>query len=322
MSPAFADKADSTRAIDAGRIEHHIRPTLGKHFADKVTTDDVKRAHKAIKEGKTAATVKTKARGVAKVTGGAGTADKAVLALRAAYTWAIDQGYLAENPAARVKVAQTGQRDTIIDDADVYARLFRSLELMENEKRLRPEAADAIRLIALTGARRGEASRLRWAWVDLKAGQILLPPKAHKTGHKTGKPRIITLPAAAQEIIARQPAGEADDFVFRPAKGKGGISLTKPWQEVREEAQLPEDIGLHGLRHSVGSHMAMNGSSLNEIMEVLGHRQASTSMRYIHFAEKARSTLAERAASVAVAGLKDSAQRAEVVPLPARKDAA
>lgn len=321
-SPAFADKADSTRTIDTGRINRHLRPTLGKHFADKLTTDDVKRAHKAIKEGKTAATVKTKARGVAKVTGGAGTADKAVLALRAAYTWAIDQGHLAENPAARVKVAQTGQRDTIIDDADVYARLFRTLEVMENEKRLRPEAADAIRLIALTGARRSEAAGLRWAWVDLKAGQIMLPPKAHKTGHKTGKPRIIALPTAAQEIIARQPAGEADDYVFRPAKGEGAISLTKPWQQVRDEAELPEDIGLHGLRHSVGSHMAMNGASLNEIMEVLGHRQASTSMRYIHFAEKARSTLAERAASVAVAGLKDSTQRAEVVPLPSRKDAA
>ncbi len=88
------------------------------------------------------------------------------------------------------------------------------------------------------------------------------------------------------------------------------------------EAQLPENIGLHGLRHSVGSHMAMNGASINEIMEVLGHRQTSTSMRYIHFAEKARSTLAERSASVAVAGLKGSTEKADVLPLPAKRGAA
>lgn len=321
-SPAFANKADSTRTIDIGRINRHVRPTLGKHYADKLTTDDVKRAHKAITDGKTAGKAKTKARGLARITGGAGTADKAVLVLRAAYTWAIDQGHLSENPAARVKVSQSGQRDTIIEDADVYARLFRTLETMENEKRIRPPAADAIRLIALTGARRGEVSGLIWRWVDMKAGQIILPPKAHKTGHKTGKPRIIALPAMAQAIIAKQPGGGPDDYVFQPAKGAGPLALSKPWQQVREEANLPENIGLHGLRHSVGSHLAMNGASINEIMEVLGHRQTSTSMRYVHFADRSRSTLAERAASVAVAGLADSTQKADVVPLKKGKNAA
>lgn len=321
-SPAFADKAESTRPIDIGRINHHLRPLLGGRFADQITSDDVKRARTAITAGKTAALVKTKSRGLARVTGGAGTADKAVLVLRAAYTWAIDQGHLSENPAARIKVAQSGERDTIIDDAEVYARLFHTLETMENEKRIRAPVADAIRLIALTGARRGEVGGLRWQWVDLKAGQIVLPPKSHKTGHKTGKPRIISLPAAAQEIIARQPAGEPGDYVFQPAKGSGPLALAKPWERVRTEAELPTNIGLHGLRHSVGSHMAMNGASLNEIMEILGHRQASTSQRYIHFAEKARSTLGERAASVAVAGLNGATEKADVVPLPSKRGGA
>ena len=321
-SPAFAEKADSTRPIDIGRIDHHLRPLLGTRFADQITSDDVKRARTAITAGKTAAMVKTKSRGLARVTGGAGTADKAVLALRAAYTWAIDQGHLTENPAARIKVAQSGERDTIIDDAEVYARLFATVEKMENEKRIRPAVADAIRLIALTGARRGEASRLIWAWVDMKVRQIVLPPKSHKTGHKTGKARIITLPAAALEIIARQPAGEPDAHVFKPAKGRGPLALAKPWEQVRAEAELTANIGLHGLRHSVGSHMAMNGASLNEIMQILGHRQASTSRRYIHFAEKARSTLGERAASVAVAGLKGGAEKADVIPLPKKDSAA
>ena len=68
--------------------------------------------------------------------------------------------------------------------------------------------ADAIRLIALTGCRRGEAAGLRWENVDLKQGRILLPPQSHKTGRKTGKPREITLPAEAQKIIAR-PRGRS-----------------------------------------------------------------------------------------------------------------
>ncbi|MBL8444087.1 MAG: site-specific integrase [Zoogloeaceae bacterium] len=321
-SPTFAEKADTTRSVDVGRINRHLRPTLGTLYADKLTRDEVRHARNQVAAGKTAVRAKTGPRGVAKVTGGQGTADKAVLALRAAYTWAIAQGHLKENPAALIKVAQSGRRDTIIEDSTGYANLFKSITALENEKQIRSAAADSIRFIALTGARRGEVIGLIWRWVDLKTGKVELPANAHKTGHKTGRSRIITLPSMACEIIARQPAGELDDYVFRAAKGNGPICLTKPWELVRSAAGLPDGLGLHGLRHSVGSHLAMNGATINEIMEVLGHRQTSTTMRYVHFAEKARTTLAERAASVAMAGLNADSEPAEVIPMAKRGAAA
>lgn len=308
-SPKFALKAATTRATDKGRIERHLRPLLGAAVADLVTSDDVRRARLAIAEGKTAGRVKTGARGLAKVTGGTGTADQSVTLLRSAYSWAISEGLLADNPAAGVKVAQSGQRETILGGSDDYAQLFRVLTQMENELRIRRPAADAIRLIALTGARRGEAAGLKWRYVDLRTGQIVLPPTAHKAGGRTGKPRIIGLPAEAQAIIARQPGGEADDFVFKPAKGAGPLSLAKPWQQVRTEAGLPENLGLHGLRHSLASHLAMAGASSAELMEALGHKQVSTTQRYIHFAERARSTLATRAAAMAIAGMAEAEGR-------------
>ena len=99
-SPAFAEKAETTKATDRGRIERHLMPLLGSKHADLLTSDDVRRAQVAIKEGKTAGRFKTVARGLAKVRGGAGTADKSVLILRAAYSWAISEGTLADNPAA------------------------------------------------------------------------------------------------------------------------------------------------------------------------------------------------------------------------------
>ena len=68
--------------------------------------------------------------------------------------------------------------------ADGYRRLFATLDRMETERRIRSPVADAIRLIALTGCRRGEAAGLRWGHVDLKQGRILLPPQSHKTGEK------------------------------------------------------------------------------------------------------------------------------------------
>jgi integrase len=201
--------------------------------------------------------------------------------------------------------------------SDDYAQLFRTLSKMENEHRIRSTVADAIRLIALTGARRGEVVGMKWVHVDLKSGLITLPPKSHKTGSKTGKPRHIGLPTEAQAIIARQPEGESDDYVFRPSKGEGTLAIAKPWMAVREEANLPDNLGLHGLRHSLASHLAMAGASAVELMEAMGHKQVSTTQRYIHFAERARSTLAQRAAAMAVAGMAeaDGKKKADVVPL-------
>ena len=314
-SEKFAGNAATTQATDRGRIARHLQPLLGREFADGLTDEMVLKAHRAVKEGRTATRIKTKARGLAKVTGGEGTANKCVILLSAAYSWAIKNKFAKSNPAAKMHFGNSGVRDVIMGDAKDYGRMFATLQKMQDEKRIRNAAADAIRFIALTGARRGEATGLRWQWVDLKSGLITLPPSAHKAGHKTGKPRIIALPAEAQAIIARQPGGEPDAYVFRPSKGTGPLSLGNVWPDVRTEAMLPANLGLHGLRHSIGTHLAMAGASAVELMETLGHKQISTTLRYVHFAEQARSTLAERGAAVAMAGLNGNTKKASVTKL-------
>ena len=301
-SENFRDKAPSTQAVDRGRIERHLRPLLGRKHAHPLSQDDVRRTLNAIGEGKTAKDVKTRKRGRARVTGGAGTARMSIELLRAIFNWA----KVHPNPCDGIKTGARGTRETILDDAAAYGRLFATLEVMERERRIRSPVAAAIRLIALTGCRRGEAAGLRWKHVDLKQGRIVLPTQSHKTGRKTGKPREIVLPKAAQAIIARQPQGNPDDFVFAPARGDGAIALSRAWRKVRAEAELPLSLGLHGLRHSVASHLAMGGAQAPEIMMAMGHSQLSTVQRYIHFAETSRQELAERAASVALAGMASS----------------
>lgn len=317
-STRFKDKAASTQYVDKGRIERHVRPLLGSAIADKLTASDVRAFQDAVTAGKTASTTKTKARGKAIVTGGRGTADKAVLILRAAYSWAISEERLTNNPCAKVEVLPPGKRTAIMESTDHYASFFKTLATMEEQLRIRPAAADALRFLALTGARRGEVVNMKWDYVNLRSGVVSIPANQHKTGRRTNEAKVIALSAGAREIIARQPDGNPDEFVFRPAKGTAeGIALSRIWITVREEAKLPADLTLHGLRHSVGSHLAMAGTSAAELMATLGHKQVSTTMRYIHFAEEARSTLAERAASVAMAGMAEASgkPKAEVLPI-------
>jgi integrase len=281
-SQSFADKAPSTQATDRGRIERHLKPLLSRKHVHTLTPGDIRRAFAAIRDGQTATDIKTRKRGRARVKGGPGTARMAVELLRAVFSWAIGESMAKSNPCAGIKTGSTGTRDTIMTGTDDYRRLFQTLDKMEQEFRIRGSAADAIRLIALTGGRRGEIAGLLWQHVDLQKGLLTLPPAAHKTGKQTGKPRIIGLPAAAQVIVARQALGDSGDYVFPPAHGRGPIQLSKLWRKVRVEAQLPTGIGLHGLRHSVASHLAMAGAEAAEIMTALGHRQLSTATRYIH----------------------------------------
>lgn len=308
-SDTFNRKAPSTQTVDRGRIAAHLRPTLGSVKLPALSAGDIARAHKKIAAGDTA-TVRPsgKARGRIRVKGGEGTARMAVRLLRAILSWGRKEKIvppdLPTDLTSGIDIGRDGRRDLILDEPAAYARLWQALDrltdpssLEPGDRLMRPEVADAIRVIALTGARRGEITGLRWAYVNIKAGMLVLPVDAHKTGRKTQRERIIGLPSLASAIISRQPAGEPNDLVFRPTRGGDRIDLTRPWRTVRKAAGLPGGIGLHGLRHSLASHMAMSGAEAAEIMAALGHRDITTSARYVHWARQAHQRLAEKAAA-------------------------
>jgi integrase len=318
-SEEFADKADITRDLDRGRVERHLRPLLGKRHANQVTEQDVRKAFNGIAEGRTAVDVKTGPRGRSIVRGGRGAAREAIVRLSIIFNWCIRNKMLTENPCKHFKLQAVGTRETILEDAAGYTKMFNAIEHLETHRVIRSEAADAIRLIALTGCRRGEAANLRWRHIE--HDRIVLPPREHKAGRRTGKQRIIALGTAAQAVIARQPEGSPDDFVFAPARGEGGaISLSRVWSKVRAEAGLPAKLSLHGLRHSTASHMAMAGAEASEIMAAMGHSQLSTVTRYIHFAKDARAALAQKAERVALAGMAAMTRKTgKVVAIKERK---
>ena len=130
-SESFKDKAASTQAIDRGRIERHLRPLLGKRHAHLLTDNDIRRALAAIRDGKTAVDVKTRKRGRARVKGGAGTARMAIDLLRVIFNFGIRERLVKANPCVGVKTGSSGTRETILDDAADYARLFQTLDRME-----------------------------------------------------------------------------------------------------------------------------------------------------------------------------------------------
>ena len=313
ISPAFDRKTPITQANDRGRITRHLLPLLGRKIADQLVADDVRRAYADIANGKTATDVRTGPRGRARVTGGEGAARMAIRLLKAAFAWACEAKVMKSNPAAIVKVGKDGKRSEVIDSQEKYERLFEAIQRLEDEQKVRRQAADAIKLIAMTGARRGEIAGLRWRHVDLPKGVLVLSSMEHKTGRKTSEARTIGLPLEARDLISRQASGGPDDFVFRPSKGSGALSLSKAWRVIRAAAGLSPTLGLHGLRHSLATSMALRGFQAAQIMTILGHKNITTAQRYIHMTQDARAELAESAAASVSAAL-TGAKRADVMP--------
>lgn len=296
-SAKFARKAETTKKTDKGRIERHIKPLLGNRIANSLTVEQIRKALSDIERGKTAKTIKTGPRGLARVTGGPGAARMAIRLLKSALKWAHQEAEIIEvNNSVKVEVGQDGSKEIVLNFND-YTRLFEALREMEERLEIRSPVANAIRIIAFSGSRRNEIAGVRWKHVDLKKGQIVYPPKEHKTGGKTNKPRIIRLNSEAQEIIGKQPYTFAEDYVFPPVSGAGPINLSKPWRKIRERAKINPEAGLHALRHSRATKMAEDGYQAADIMEVMGHRNLSTSQKYIHMSEQATSEVAESSSS-------------------------
>jgi integrase len=62
------------------------------------------------------------------------------------------------------------------------------------------------------------------------------------------------------------------------------VDLRKPWETALARAEIA-DFHFHDLRHSAASYLAMNGASLAEIADTLGHKTLQMVKRYSHLSE-------------------------------------
>jgi integrase len=158
-------RRESTLISDRGRIARHIKPILGRMTVAAVTTDNVESMMHAILEGATAATTKTKPRGVSVVRGGRGVATRTVGLLGAIFTFAIRKKFRADNPVRGVMRFADGRRLRRLTDQE-YRAIGTALENAVIED-MRPSVIAATKFMLLTGWRGGEVLGLRWSDLDL-----------------------------------------------------------------------------------------------------------------------------------------------------------
>jgi integrase len=159
--------------------------------------------------------------------------------------------------------------------AQELARLGEVLTRAEIERTESPSVIAMVRLLLLTGARRGEVLGLQWARIDWQAGRVRLADS--KTGPKT-----LYLSDAARAVLAQLPRVEGNPWcVPGRVHGRPLANPQKPWKRLRGAAGL-EDVRLHDLRHTYAAVAARGGLSLPMIGALLGHVEPQTTQRYAH----------------------------------------
>ena len=218
--------------------------------------------------GKTAATVKTKPRGLARVTGGPTAAVRAVGLLGGMLSYAKEMGYIEHNPARGVRKPADKRRSFRLTP-EAYRNLGEALEAAEGDGE-HWQAVATIRLLALTGCRRSEILNLKWSEVDFESSCLRLGDT--KTGAS-----ILPLPEPAKAILAN--AKRDGDYVF-PAVSRNDKSYAsvfpKAWRRIVGPGYSP-----HGLRHAYASAAHELGLGELTIKALLGHARLGVTSGYI-----------------------------------------
>jgi integrase len=167
-------------------------------------------------------------------------------------------------------------------------------------------ARDALLLLMLTGSREGEVLKAEWEEFDLERGVWTKP--SHHTKQK--KDEHVPLSGPALKLLESMQAPGATGPLFPGLKGEARTTLRRPWVQACKAAGLVREIAVegkrrgkdggpvkltryrptlrvHDLRHNFASHLASNGVSLQVVGKLLGHTQASTTMRYAHLQDEA-----------------------------------
>lgn len=251
-------RKEQTRYDYENQWREVIAPKLGKVAVDKLSRSDVDRLHKSMRHTPYRA--------------------NRVLALLSrlmtlAEVWELRPA--GSNPCRHVERFKEKPRNRYLGH-DELDRLGETMRAMVAEGSLSVSAANAVRLLLLTGARLNEILTARWAWVDRERHVLALPDS--KTGAKP-----VYLSDAALAVLDDQSVMTRDSEYLFPGTGAEGrmINLRKPWTRICERAGL-DNVRLHDLRHTAASIAVGQGASLPVIGRLLGHSQAQTTQRYAH----------------------------------------
>ncbi len=174
------------------------------------------------------------------------------------------KGKLPPMTAGRRRYLTVGERDLFIEKMTEEGVYFRAITVF----------------LFFTGARVGEALKLRWRDVDESLEQAVV--SSRKGRYRVEKPRPVPLIPEVLEELAKLT--RRNEFVFSMVgtKALSYGAFHKAWRRVCVALKI-EDFRVHDARHTFASLLGQTGEvELQEIQELLGHESIQMTLRYKH----------------------------------------
>lgn len=182
------------------------------------------------------------------------------LVLSNLFNFAVEQNWMAENPATTITLKAEETTPGILTPEQVAAFLEHA------EPRILPAYAVAF----FAGLREAEIARLDWKDIKLERGIIDLSGNKAKTGHR----RLVTIPANLKRWLEphRQPSGPVrpSDQIFRKSRAAAC------------KAAGIEEWPQNAARHSFGSYHYAAHKNANKTASELGHKDTDLLFKHYH----------------------------------------
>jgi len=236
----------------------HLAKAFGHTRLDEIATEDVQRLKAALTERAPK------------------TVNNILTTLSVVLRTAVEWGVIARVPCA-IKLLKAPKGAASFYDFDEFERLVKAAQS-------EPLALLLVLLGGEAGLRCGEMMALEWSDVDLDKRQMTVARsewKGHVTATKGGRLRHLPLTRRLGEALrsARHLRGP------RVLCDGAGVALTQKVVQVlvrRAARRANVKPGVHILRHTFCSHLAMRGAPARAIQELAGHQDLTTTQRYMH----------------------------------------
>ncbi len=278
-------------------LDKHILSRFGDLPVNRVRTSDVRAWLKELDDAGAAAN----------------TIRNAFRVLKPVLDIAVEDGYLATNPASRIKANQLPRSsaphpEMLFLNAEEVQRLARAADALYPEQRY----GVLIEFAAWTGLRSGEIAGLRMRNLDLLRGVVRVREslsevggQLHAVAPKTYAARDVQLlPPQVPRLrayIAGQPAKGPNDYVFTEPDGSQlrhvGWFYSNVFRKAVTRAGLDPALRFHDLRHTCAALLIADAWHPSAISKRLGHSTITVTMdRYGHLLPSLESELIARSA--------------------------
>lgn len=249
-------KTERSQKDETAMWQNLVLPAFGRDKVHDISTEQIEQLHRDISE-KRGAPVR---------------ANRVLEVIRKAMNLAIRWGWRSENPVTGIRKNREEKRERYLSPEEI-ARLNAALAHHPEQV-----SADAIRLLMLTGARRGEVLNATWDMFDLDKG-IWTMPSAHTKQRRSHR---VPLASSAVALLLRIKDSSEGPFVFAGKSPDHPLTdIKRTWQSLCKKASI-KGARIHDLRHSFASILVSQGASLPLIGAMLGHTQVQTTQRYAH----------------------------------------